>query len=112
MIYQTNLTLVDTDSLVLAFLDTSLPNEATMPLKPMSVPSSNRSAPVKSATERAADDVRQVGVITANDDQETRLRKLNALWSLSDAMIADGMETWSTERVLQEVAILRGNLVE
>jgi len=52
--------------------------------------------------------VQSLGAVTALDSAEERREKLEALFALSEAAIAEGMETWPTERILDEVAERRG----
>jgi|GEM_PF-5793531 len=42
------------------------------------------------------------------DDVESKSRLIEALFELSDAMIADGMELWDEDRIDREVSAQRG----
>jgi hypothetical protein len=54
------------------------------------------------------DRLKTLGPVTPLDTPEERKAKLQALFALSDAAISEGMETWSSQRIQEEVAEIRG----
>jgi len=60
------------------------------------------------ASDIARDRISLLGPITAADSPETKRKKLEAFFELSDALAAEGMELWSSSRIEQEIASSRG----
>lgn len=64
---------------------------------------------LKDQVGQALDRVMDNGPLKPDDDPVTRKVKLDALFALSDARIAEGMETWSQDRVSSELSKVRGS---